>query len=40
VGPLGSKESTRRLERLVAAGKARILSATLSERSGVLVVAG
>ena len=34
VGPLCSKESTRRLERLVTVGRARILSATLSERWG------
>ena len=33
VGALRSKENTRRLERLVAAGKARILSDTLSERT-------
>ena len=32
VGTLRSKESTRRLERLVATGRGRILSATLSER--------
>jgi putative transposase len=38
VGPLRSKEDTRRLERLVAADKARILSATLSERWGRLFV--
>jgi putative transposase len=38
VGPLRSKENTRRLERLVTTGKARILSATLSERWGRLFV--
>lgn len=38
VGQLRSKESTRRLERLVSVGKARILSATLSERWGRLFV--
>ena len=38
VGPLRSLENTRRLERLVATGKARILSATLSERWGRLSV--
>ncbi len=38
VGPLRSKENTRRLERLVGAGKARILSATLTERWGRLFV--
>jgi len=38
VGPLRSKENTRRLERLVTADKARILSATLSERWGRLFV--
>ena len=38
VGPLRSKESTRRLERLVGVGKARILSATLTERWGRLFV--
>ena len=38
VGALRSKESTRRLERLVRVGKARILSATLSERWGRLFV--
>ena len=38
VGPLHSLENTRRLERLVATGTARILSATLSERWGRLFV--
>jgi putative transposase len=38
VGAFRSKENTRRLERLVATGKARILSATLSERWGRLFV--
>jgi len=38
VGPLHSLENTRRLERLVTTGKARILSATLSERWGRLFV--
>ena len=38
VGPLRSKESTRRLERLVGVSKARILSATLTERWGRLFV--
>lgn len=38
VGALRSKESTRRLERLVGTGKARILNATLSERWGRLFV--
>ena len=38
VGTLRSLESTRRLDRLVRAGKARILSATLSERWGRLFV--
>src|SRR3984893_17269649 len=38
VGALRSKESTRRLERLVAAGRARILNATLRERWGRLFV--
>ena len=37
VGPLHSLESTRRLERLVATGTARILTATLSERLGAAV---
>ncbi len=34
LGALRSKESTRRLERLVRAGRARILNTTLSERWG------
>jgi len=38
VGALRSKENTRRLERLVKTGKARILNATLSERWGRLFV--
>ncbi|MHB1784621.1 MAG: RNA-guided endonuclease TnpB family protein, partial [Acidimicrobiales bacterium] len=38
VGSLRSKENTRRLERLVRVGKARILSATLRERWGRLFV--
>lgn len=38
VGALHSMENTRRLERLVTTGKARILSATLSERWGRLFV--
>jgi putative transposase len=38
VGALRSKESARRLERLVTAGKARVLNATLSERWGRLFV--
>jgi putative transposase len=38
LGPLRSKENTRRLERLVKTGKAQILSATLSERWGRLFV--
>lgn len=38
IGGLRSKESTRRLERLTAAGKARILNATLTERWGRLFV--
>jgi putative transposase len=36
VGALRSKESTRRLQRLVATGNARILNATLQERWGQL----
>jgi putative transposase len=39
IGKLRSKENTRRLERLVVNGRARILSMTLSERGGRLVVA-
>ena len=38
VGALRSMESTRRLERLIGAGKARILNATLRERWGRLFV--
>ncbi len=38
VGALRSKENTRRLQRLTAAGKARILNATLRERWGRLFV--
>jgi putative transposase len=38
VGSLRSKESTRRLQRLTATGKARILNATLTERWGRLFV--
>ena len=38
VGELRAKESTRRLERLTAAGKARVLNATLTERWGRLFV--
>jgi putative transposase len=38
VGALRSKESTRRLQRLAAAGRARILNATLRERWGRLFV--
>ena len=39
IGKLRSKENTRRLERLVAKGQARILSITLSQRGGRLVAA-
>ena len=39
IGKLRSKESTRRLERLVAKGRARVLSMTLSEQGGRLFVA-
>ena len=39
IGKLRSKENTRRLERLVVNGRARILSMTLGQRSGRLVVA-
>jgi putative transposase len=39
IGKLRSKENTRRLERLVAKGRARILSITLSQRGGRLVAA-
>jgi len=38
IGTLGSKENTRRVERHVAKGNARILSMTLSERWGRLFV--
>ena len=38
IGALRSKESTRRLERLVSNGRARILNATLTERWGRLFV--
>jgi putative transposase len=38
IGRLRSKENTRRLERLVAKGRARILSMTLSEHGGRLFV--
>jgi putative transposase len=38
IGQLRSKESTRRLERLVGTGRARILNATLTERWGRLFV--
>jgi putative transposase len=38
IGRLRSKENTRRLERLVAKGQARVLSMTLSEESGRLFV--
>jgi putative transposase len=39
IGKLRSKENTRKLERLVAKGQARILSITLSHRGGRLVAA-
>ena len=39
VGTLRSKESTRRLERLLGKGSARVLNATLSQRWGRLFVA-
>jgi len=39
IGKLRSKENTRRLERLVVKGRARILSMTLSQRGGRLAVA-
>jgi putative transposase len=39
IGKLRSKENTRRLERLVSRGQARILSITLSQRGGRLVAA-
>jgi putative transposase len=38
IGRLRSKENTRRLQRLVANGRARVLSMTLAERGGRLVV--
>lgn len=38
IGRLESKENTRRLERLVSTGRARILNATLTERWGRLFV--
>jgi putative transposase len=38
IGPLRSKENTRRLERLVRLGRAKVLNATLSERWGRLFV--
>jgi putative transposase len=38
IGPLRSKESTRRLERLVRVGRAEVLNATLSVRWGRLFV--
>jgi putative transposase len=38
IGRLRSKENTRRLQRLVAKGRARVLSMTLAERGGRLVV--
>jgi putative transposase len=38
IGRLRAKENTRRLERLVAKGRARILSMTLAEHGGRLVV--
>src|SRR6266498_1414483 len=38
IGRLRSKENTRRLERLVVKGRARVLSMTLSEQGGRLVV--
>jgi putative transposase len=38
IGRLRSKENTRRLQRLVAKGRARVLSMTLSERGGRLFV--
>jgi putative transposase len=39
VGRLRAKENTRRLERLLAKGRARVLSMTLAERGGRLFVA-
>jgi putative transposase len=38
IGRLRSKENTRRLQRLVAKGRARVLSMTLTEQGGRLVV--
>jgi putative transposase len=38
IGRLRSKENTRRLQRLVAKGRARVLSMTLSEQGGRLLV--
>src|SRR5215218_5508929 len=38
IGKLRSKENTRRLERLIAKGRARVLSMTLAEQGGRLVV--
>jgi putative transposase len=38
IGRLRSKENTRRLQRLVAKGRARVLSMTLAEQGGRLVV--
>jgi hypothetical protein len=40
VGRLRSKENTRRLQRLLAKGQARVLSMTLSEQGGRLFVGG
>jgi putative transposase len=38
IGTLRSKENTRRLQRLIAKGRARVLSMTLSEQSGRLCI--
>jgi putative transposase len=38
IGQLRSKENTRRLERFVAKGRARVLSMTLAEQGGRLFV--
>jgi putative transposase len=38
IGTLRSKENTRRLQRLIAKGRARVLSMTLSEQSGRLFI--
>jgi putative transposase len=38
IGRLRCKENTRRLERLLAKGQARVLSMTLSEHGGRLFV--